>query len=762
MSVAAFALGAPIALPSAFAQDAGGYDSSKSGVVRNMKVNGTERIDPQTVISYVTVKPGDAISQADLSQSLKSLYATGLFADVAIDMEGDTMVIDVVENPQINIVAFEGNKRIEDEEMATETLSKARTVLTRSRVQSDVERIQELYRRIGRFSVKVEPKIINLDQNRVNLVFEVDEGPEAEIRGIKFIGNEVYDDDSLASEITSKESRWYRFMTTEDRYDPDRLSYDQEQLRRFYLKNGYVDFRVLSAVAELSQDKEAFFITFTVEEGVRYKVGSIRIDTTGAPKNINVEELNKLITLQQGDWYDADQVDKIMSALTDRLGDMQYAFVNIRPDLRRNAGNQTVDITLRITETSRVFVEKINIAGNVRTLDKVIRREFELAEGDPYNRTKLTESEKNINDLRFFEKVSVKPTRGTNPDQTVIDVEVEEKSTGEVSVGAGFSTTDGPLADLRIRERNLLGKGQDLLFATTIAGKRTQFEVGFTEPYFLDRKLEAGVDAFHMTRDLQDESSYDQERTGGGVHFAYPLSDKLSQRIGYRLESNKILNVSATASRFVLDQKGQRVTSALSQRLSYDDRDSTLFPTSGKYAWLDTEFAGLGGDAKYVSGRLGGIYYYPVTEKVVFSTLAEAGVIEAWGDETVKINERFFLGGNTLRGFEYAGLGPRDLATDDALGGNAFYRGSVEVEFPVGLPEEVGIKAHAFSDAGSLWSVDENGAGLVDESALRASVGLGLSWKSPMGPVRVDLATPLIDEEYDDKEVFRINFGTRF
>lgn len=752
---------------SAWAQDSA-YDFRSYGSdarqrkLSNVRIQGAERIEPQTILSYLSKQPGEQYTQRDLSESLKSLYATGLFADVNISDDKGVWVIDVVENPLINVVAFEGNKRIEDDELSTETSSRARTVLTRATVQNDVARIYELYRRSGRFSAKVDPKIIKLDQNRVNLVFEIDEGPVTEIRGIKFVGNEVFDDGDLADVISSKEARWYRFLSTDDRYDPDRLAYDQELLRRFYLKNGYVDFRISSAVAELTQDKEAFYITFSLEEGDRYKVGSVKIDASAAPKELDASQLAQYVTLQKGDWYDAEEVDKIIANLTDALGDMQYAFVNIRPDLRRNTANKTVDVVLKINETSRVFVDKINISGNVRTLDKVIRREFELAEGDPFNRTKLDESENNINKLGFFEKVKIQPKKGDAPDQTDIDVEVQEKSTGEISIGAGFSTTDGPLADLRIRERNLLGKGQDLSFGTTIAGQRTQFDVAFTEPYFLNRDLAASVNAFHTTQDLQSESSYDQKRTGGGFSFKYPLSDKLRQEVGYSLVNNTIENVGSDASRFVSDQEGDRVTSSITQKLTYNDLDNPIFPRSGQTLWLDNELAGLGGDARYFSTKLGGIQYYPVTEKITFNILGEVGHITGYSGEDVKINERFFLGGNTLRGFQYAGVGPRDLTTDDSLGGNTFYRSSAEFEFPVGLPDELGIKGHAFSDIGSLWNVDENGTGLVDESSMRASAGFGVSWASPMGPVRVDYATPLANESYDDKQAIRFNFGTRF
>jgi outer membrane protein insertion porin family len=449
--------------------------------------------------------------------------------------------------------------------------------------------------------------------------------------------------------------------------------------------------------------------------------------------------------------------------MTDKLGDKQYAFVDVRPSIQRNAAEDTIDITFKIDESPRVFVERIDIHGNVRTIDKVIRREMLLAEGDPFNRSKLARSEQRIRDLDFFENVEVRTVQGSAPDKVVVDVGVSEKSTGELSIGAGFSTNDGPLADLRIRERNLLGKGQDLLFATTIAGSRTQFDASFTEPYFLDRDLAAGVDAFHITQDLQDESSFDQRRTGGALRIGYPLSQKWRQSWRYRLERNEITDVDADASRFIRDQEGERTTSAVSQRITFDDRDSKLFPTEGLYSWIDTEVAGLGGEAKYVSGKVGSNYYIPLYKKsVVLDVLGEVGAIGGWGDEDVEINERFYLGGNTLRGFERAGVGPRDGNTSDSLGGNFFYRGSAEVKFPIGLPEELGIAGHAFSDFGSLWEVDETGPEVLDESSLRMSAGVGLSWRSPIGPVRVDFAQPIIEEDFDQDEVFRFSFGTRF
>ncbi|MGB4106662.1 MAG: outer membrane protein assembly factor BamA [Alphaproteobacteria bacterium] len=730
------------------------------GVVREIRVDGTERIEPATVLSYMDLKVGDAMTREALDASLKSLFATGLFADVTLSQEGDTVVVNVIENPVINEIAFEGNDKIKDEELLAEIQLRPRQVFTRTKVQSDVSRLYQVYRQSGRFSVNIEPKVIRLDQNRVNLVFEIEESGVTTVETISFVGNEHFDDDRLRSEISTKEAAWYRFLSSDDRYDPDRLAYDQEQLRRFYLSQGYADFRLVSAVAELSKDRENFFVTFTVEEGDRYKIGKVSIDSR--LRNFDAKVLNDQLTFKQGDWYDADRVQEVVDGMTDELGDLQYAFVTVRPDIRRNREAKTVDIVFQINETPRVFVERINVTGNVRTQDKVLRREMLVVEGDPFNKSKLARSEQNIRDLDFFENVSVEAKPGSAPDKTIVDIGVAEKSTGELSIGAGFSTSDGPLADFRIRERNLLGKGQDLLFATTIAGKRTEFDISFTEPHFLDRDLAAGVDLFHVTRDLQDESSFDQQRTGGGLRFGYPLSERWRQTWKYRIENNEITDVQSDASRFIRDQEGKRTTSAVAQRLEYDSRDSQLFPTEGWLAWLDTELAGLGGDAKYVSGKTGASYYYPLADRWTVNALGEVGAIEGYSDADVEINERFFIGGSSLRGFAKAGIGPRDALTDDSLGGNVFYRGSLETSFPIGLPEEMGILGHAFTDVGSLWDIDETGTDILDESSIRGSAGLGLSWRSPFGPVRVDVAAPYLKEDYDEKEIFRFNFGTRF
>lgn len=729
--------------------------------VRDIVVNGTERVEAETVKTYLPVRVGDEMREDTLDESLKALFATGFFADVSVSENNGVLTVNVVENPVINILAFEGNDEIKDEDLTREVSLRPRTVLTRTKLQDDVARLYQVYRANGRFSASIEPKIIELDQNRVNLVFKIMEGPVTEIDSIRFVGNRAFDDSELRSALASKESAWYRFLSTSDRYDPDRLAFDEELLRRFYLEEGYADFRVLSSVAELSENKESFYLTMTVDEGPRYKIGKTFVHSS--LPNFNSSGLKDYITFEPGDWYDSSEVEDSVDEMTTAMEDAGFAFAGVKPDIKRNRENTTIDVIFNVTESAPIFVERIDVKGNVRTEDKVIRREFEMVEGDPLTRRDYLDSEQNLKNLNYFETVEVETKPGSAPDKRVVDVKVEEKSTGELSIGAGFSTNDGPLGDIRLRERNFLGKGQEVVLAGTIAGERTEVDLSITEPYFLNRDISASADVFHITRDLQDESSFDQRRTGGGVAFGYPLSENLRQTLGYRLEQNEITDVQADASRFIRDQDGTRVTSAFTHRLNYTDLDSLVFPTEGITAWFDTELAGLGGDAKYVSGRLGTQYFTPVIDGVVFSLLGEVGAITGFGDAGVQINERFYLGGSTLRGFEQAGVGPRDTTTDDALGGNYFYRASAETSFPVGLPEEMGIKGHIFTDMGSLFEPDdESGPEVADSRSLRAAAGVGLSWRSPFGPIRFDLAQPYLEEDEDEDEIFRFSFGTQF
>ena len=498
-------------------------------VVQQIRIDGTQRIDPETVQSYMLIKPGEVADADKLDRSLKALFATGLFADVVLRQEGSTLVVRVVENPIINRIAFEGNRRVNEEQLLAEVQLRPRVVYTRTKVQNDVKRIIDLYRRSGRFAATVEPKVIQLPQNRVDLVFEISEGQVTGVQRINFVGNQRFSDGRLREVIQTKESRWWRILSTDDTYDPDRLSFDRELLRKFYLANGYADFRVVSAVAELTPDREGFYITFTIEEGDRYKFRTI--DVNSRLRDLNVDDLRRKVTTISGDWYDADKVEGSITALTDAVGSLGYAFVDVRPRINRDRDAKAVDVTYEIQEGPRVYVERINITGNVRTLDKVIRREMKLAEGDALNTSKLRRSRQRIRNLGFFDRVEVNNVPGDQPDRTVVNVEVQEKSTGEISFGVGFSTADGALADVSLRERNLLGRGQDLRLGFTISQRRQEVDLSFTEPYFLDKNLSAGFDVFHITRDFQRESSFDQKNVGFTLRSGYQITEPLRQTL---------------------------------------------------------------------------------------------------------------------------------------------------------------------------------------------------------------------------------------
>ena len=728
--------------------------------IRQIRIDGAERVEPTTVLSYMNIKVGDAFDQSAMDEAVKSLFATGLFTDVSVYQDNAVLVVSVAENPIINEISFEGNKEIKDADLLAEVQMRPRTVFTRTKVQTDVERLLNLYRLKGQFSASIDPKIIKLDQNRVNLVFEISEGPETRIRKIEFVGNKHFSDDRLEKTVRSKEGRWYRILTSDDKYDQERMNFDKELLRRFYLDHGYADFQVASATAELSPDRKDFFLTFVLEEGPRYAVGKVAV-VSHIP-GLDSKLVSDAVTFESGDWYNASKLEDSVGALTTAIGNLQFNFVDVKPQVERNVQNRTIDIVFNLNEGQKSFVERINVSGNVRTLDEVVRREMTLAEGDAMNNARLRKSEQKIKDLGFFEKVDVKASEGSAPDKTVLDVAVQEKSTGDLSIGAGFSTSDGPLADFRLREKNLLGKGQDLSFSSTLSGKRNEFDLSFTEPYFLKRDLSAGFDLFHMTRDLQDQSSYDRKQDGGALRLGYPLAENWRQSLTYRLEKSDISNVKPTASIFIRQQEGERTTSSVAQRLTYDTTDSKLDPTEGFISRLDTQVAGVGGDTKYIKGKLGGTWYYPVYDEWILSVLGEGGIVAGYGGRDVRINDRFFLGGDNLRGFTDSGVGPRDSATGDALGGNHFARGSVELEFPSGLPEDLGVRLHVFSDFGTIGKLDDSGAGIEDIQSLRLSSGGGVSWRSPLGPIRVDLASPLMKESFDETETFRFSFGTRF
>lgn len=822
-----------------------------AGQIRAIQVEGNQRIEARTVQSYLLLEAGDPFDADRIDLSLKTLFATGLFADVAIDRRGSDLIVRVVENPIINRVIFEGNSALDDDKLREEIQAAPRGIFTAARVQSDVQRILELYRQSGRFSANVEPEYKPLDQNRVDLIFKMTEGPVTGVRAINFIGNELYGDRRLRSEIVTKQSRWWRFFSSNDNYDPGRLEFDRETLRQFYQNNGYYDFRVVSAVADLTPDQEDFYITFTIEEGEQYDFGEIKVET--ALEKLNGEALRRAVSIQEGDLYQGDRIEDAIDALTFAAGVAGYAFVDIRPRIEADPDTNTVSVTFAIDEGPRVYVERINIIGNTRTLDRVIRRELRISEGDAFNRILLDRSRNRVRALGFFGDVEVTETPGSEPDRTIVNIDVEEQPTGELSFAAGFSSVDAFLLDFSVTQRNLRGTGQSVV-ARVSASDRTQFtDFRYTEPRFLDRNLAAGVDIFANRSDFLDVSNFETSTYGAGVRVGFPLTERTNLGLRYRLQSDEInidddLVVIDADGQFAVEDfvndngtpddpsddttfpvrvspndvplpDGTRAVDICSDALSpeirstlceseradissilgytfqWDRRNDPIEPTRGFDMSISQDLAGLGGDVSYLRTEATAAWYRGLWRGFRFSSRLSAGYIFPFGDDdTVRINNRFFRGGSSFRGFDVAGLGPReiDLILDDnnneidirrgrALGGNAYYQGTFELAVPNLLPEDYGIKTALFTDVGSLGRLEatdqddpiffvDQSTGVArnavrftdDELTLRAAAGLSVFWDSPFGPIRFDFSQILRKEDYDRTETFRFSTSTQF
>ena len=730
-----------------------------SAPVSAIRVEGSERIEPETVRSYMTFKPGATISEGELDKSLKRLFETGLFADVAVRREGNEVVVRIVENPIINRIAFEGNLRIDDEILRDEITLRPRVVYTRSRVQADLLRITEIYRSSGRFAARVVPKVVQLPQNRVNLIFEIHEGSPTEIRRITFIGNTRFSDGELRDVIQTRESGLLSFFSGGDLYDPDRLTFDQELLRRKYLNAGYADIRVVSAVAELTPDQEAFFVTFTLEEGHRYRFGKIGV--TSALRDLDVKTLETAVEIAEGEPYSAQDLDEAASALTDAAGRAGYAFVNVKPSPRRDRENRRVDVTFEIEEGPRVFVERIDIRGNLRTEDRVIRREFRLVEGDAFNIDHIRRARRSLRNLGFFEDVQIKNVPGSAPDQTVIEVAVKERATGEISFGAGYSTAVGAIADIVLRERNLLGRGQDVRVRAQLAQREQQLELNYTEPHFLSRRLSAGFDIYSTARDYQEQSSFDQETLGFGLRIAYPLAQDLRQRWRYTLRRDEITGIPSDAAAVIAEQEGTAVLSSVGHAVVYDTRDSRFSPREGVLASMDHELAGLGGAVRFLKTEVRGSWFVPLSDSLTGNATIGSGYVVGF-NQNVRILDRFFLGSDEVRGFALSGASPRDEKSGDAVGGNWYYAGSLGVSFPLGLPNDAGLRGRGFVDYGSSGITEGKEPDIADAEGIRVSAGFGLTWGSLLGPMNIDFAWPISTESHDETQLVRFSFGTRF
>lgn len=869
---------APVA-PSAPAPDA----ASPTETIRTIKVTGNQRLEAETVLSYIALKVGGAYTREAGDTALKALYATELFADVTIkDDNGGDIIIAIRENPVVNRIVLEGNKRLKNDKIMPEIKLSAREIFTRSKVRADVGRIIELYRRQGRYAATVDPQMVLLDQNRVDVVFEIHEGDKSKVRRINIIGNDHFSDSQLKGQMATKEATLTHFLSSGTSYDPDRMAYDQQKMRQFYLTNGYADFRVVSAVAELTPDKKDFILTYVVEEGKRYKFGDVKVQSD--IRDLKAEQLQPLVKMKAGDWYNAKAVEDTVDSMTETAGLLGYAFANIDPDFARDGDKLTMGVTYKVNQTPRVYIERIDVNGNTLTQDKVVRREFRVAEGDAFNGYQVKRSRDRIRSLGYFQdKLEIDQKPGSAPDKVVLEANVQEKSTGQLQISAGYSSLEKFIVNLSIEQNNFRGKGQTVRASADWSAYSKSVSTGFTEPYLFDKNIALGFDifrrdyrSFDFTQDNNRNTTYNQTTTGFQVRLGIPLTEYWQLATRYGLSQDKVSLDKSTyystfndqgidtgvshcdpvlAGRYLCDAVGDRTTSSVGYSIVYDNLNNRITPSAGNRFVFSQDFAGLGGSVKYVRTSVTDDKYHNIGGGFVLNIHGEAGYILPYGSkrfddegeeiDSVRITDRFYLGEPQLRGFDIRGIGPRvvryNCATgstatnciadtsksgrlqDDALGGRAYYMGHLEMQIPLGAgAKEAGFKPSIFMDAGSVFGLkkpstetiadandprinrpvlDANGnqqcttgatgatptpapspgkcptGSTIVQSPIaspfteiyygsswkpRVSVGFGVSWNSPFGPLRIDIAKALVKQKGDDTKLFSFNVGTQF
>jgi outer membrane protein insertion porin family len=858
--------------------------------IRSIRVEGSQRLEPETVLSYTRLRVGDSFTNETVDQAIKDLLASELLADVSIDTTGGNLVIRVRENPVINRVIYEGNKRLKNDKIQKEVKLAPRQIFTRTAVRADVARIIELYRRQGRFAARIEPKMVSLDQNRVDVIFEIDEGPKSKVRQINIIGNEVFSDGKLRGEMATKTSSLMNILSSNTSYDQDRLAYDQQKLRQFYLTEGYADFRVISAVAELTPDKKDFIITYVVEEGPRYKFGPVTVDS--AIRDFDDKRLATALSIKEGQYYNAKAVEDTVEQLSETAGAFGYAFADVRPDYQRDREALTMALNFHIGESNRTYIERIDITGNRQTQDKVIRREFRVAEGDAFNTFLVKRSQDRINSLGYFQdKFEIERKEGSAPDRIVLSANVEERPNGELTLSAGFSSLERFILQASIRQRNFRGMGQTVSASVDYSSYSKSVELGFTEPYLFNTNIALGGTLFRQDYNAfnyigSDRSTtYSQVATGGQLVAGLPLTEYWTLSARYTLrQDNVTLDESSfytngacdplKAGRYYCEAVGNRITSLVGVSLIYDSLNSRLRPSRGQRLSAGVDFAGLGGEVRYLRARFDGDKYWNVGSGFIFSVSAEGGYIHSLekskaGIDPVRITDRFYLGEPQFRGFDIRGVGPRvqrigftgtaaagnqllvtdeDQIVDDALGGKAYYLTKAELEIPLGAgAAEMGLRPSIFVMAGSLFGITRPGktidftqatdsAGKLlfnadgsptllpkdnflkdasgnqlyvytdpatgvssatpctvgfgttltncvgttinpiannqttpfferfvgDSAKPRISVGFGVNWNSPFGPLRIDVAKTLVTIDGDDDKLVTFNVGTQF
>jgi outer membrane protein insertion porin family len=779
-------------------------------------IEGNRRVEADTIRSYFRVGGSERLDSAKIDSALKALYATGLFQDVRITPGNGRVLVTVVENPVINRVAFEGNKKAKDEQLASEVQSKARGTFSRSTVQNDVQRIVEIYQRGGRYDVRVDPKIVELPNGRVDLIFEITEGAKTGVEKIVFVGNKFYSDYRLKDIIKTGETNWLSFLKSNDIYDADRIEVDRDLLRRFYLKNGFADVRIVSAVGEFDPEKKGFIITFTIDEGEQYHFGTVNIQSGVAA--VPGESLRYKLRVEAGRVYNADAIEKSVEETTIEVAKRGYPFAAVRPRGERNYENRTVNLTFVVEEGPHSYIERINIKGNTRTRDYVIRREFDIVEGDPYNRALVDRAERRVKNLGFFKTVKITTEPGSAPDRVIVNCDVEEQSTGEFSFSGGYSTADGIIGEVSVGERNLLGRGQAAKISLQYGQRARGFDLSFVEPYFLDQRLAFGWDVFYKQTTSSQYLSYLSKTVGGDFKFGIPITENLSSQLRYTAYQQSIslpaawqncndINPDFVNTFPTPDKQGQFPStnplqqncyqdgeaslavrrelaqgpvfvSSLGYTLAYNTLDNNKNPTSGILTEFKQDIAGIGGDVNFIKSTLDARLYNEIFPDIVGVLRGQAGYATGWGGEGLRMLDHFQGGPNLVRGFAPAGFGPRDITQaqfgygqNDALGGSLYWATTVEFQTPMFFaPKDFGMKLALFADAGQLldyvgptsWAQTGETLTSSGNGGVRSAVGVGLIWDSPFGPLRFDFAYALTKDQYDKTQIFRFGGGTRF
>jgi outer membrane protein insertion porin family len=781
-------------------------------------VKGNSRVDAETIRSYFS-----GTDQNGVNDGVKSLYATGLFSDVKVSRQGSSVVVSVVENNVINRVAFEGNSKLKSDQLATEVQTRSRGAYAASTVEADMERIRDLYRRGGRGDATVTSRTVSLPNGRIDVVFTIDEGSKTGVKTINIVGNSAISSYRLRNLMTTTEMNYLSWLKTSDVYDPDKIASDQELIRRYYLKNGYADFRVVGSDSVYDAAQKGWIVTITVEEGAQYRVGSVNVESRLA--DVDSGSLKNVVSVKAGDVYDGDQVEKTVEALTRAVAARGYAFSSARPRGDRDTAAHTIALGFVIEDGPRVYIERVNVRGNTRTREYVVRREFDLGEGDAYNRVLVDRAERRLNNLGFFKRVRVINEPGSSPDRVVVNVDVEDQPTGSFAVSGGYSTVDGIIGEVSLTESNFLGRGQFVRAALSLGQRTRGIDLSFTEPYLWGR-ISGGVDLFAKRSVNSQYSLYDTTVVGTTLRLGLPITEEISFSPRYSIYQSNMTIPNTTdrpyndcsvaipgftpvggaagignscvsngeASLAIKEASGRRLTSLVGYTLSYNALDNPRNPTQGFYAELRQDIAGLGGDSKFFRTTADSRYYYPLYENIVGFARLQAGNITAMGGSDLRIVDNFNPGPSLVRGFAPGGIGPRDVSDpanirSAALGGTNYVGGTLEAQFPIfGLPKELGLKAAVFADAGTLWGYKgkENfgsylGLGgsapcqaavagvtqgscitVSDSQKIRSSVGASILWASPLGPIRFDYAWAVSKDKNDQTQVFRFSGGSSF